>query len=75
MRSGKTDKWLNRVAVIWCKLFHDDVMWPVNGQYQCRRCLTYHRVCWDAPASEQTRAEEGMQHQSFLIAVAAGQEQ
>ena len=74
MSSGKRKNWMNRVAVIWCTLFHNDVMWPVNGQYQCRRCLTYHRVCWEEPISNQGRTEAGMQD-AFLVAAAAGQEQ
>lgn len=22
-------------------------MWPMNGRYQCRRCLLYHRIPWE----------------------------
>ena len=26
---------------------HDSPMWPINGRYQCRRCLHYHDVAWE----------------------------
>lgn len=31
---------------ILCFLFGHDPMWPVNGQYLCRRCLSYRKTGW-----------------------------
>lgn len=37
---------VEKIAGWWCKLVHDDPMWPVNGQYICRTCLRAHPVVW-----------------------------
>ena len=26
------------LGAIWCGLMHESVMWPIHGQYQCRKC-------------------------------------
>jgi len=26
---------------------HDEPMWPIHGQYECRTCGQHHRVRWD----------------------------
>ncbi len=28
---------------------HDDVAWPVQGHYRCRRCNRVHEVPWEDP--------------------------
>ena len=38
---------IEKLRAVWCSFAHDDLMWPMNGRYQCRRCLQYHRVPWE----------------------------
>jgi hypothetical protein len=40
---------LRRLADLWCTLLHDSVMWPIHGQYQCRRCGLLKPVPWAQP--------------------------
>jgi hypothetical protein len=40
---------LRRLADLWCTLLHDSVMWPIHGQYQCRRCGLRRTVPWAQP--------------------------
>jgi len=28
---------------------HNEPMWPVHGEYECRTCGQRHRVCWEQP--------------------------
>jgi hypothetical protein len=35
-----------RLADLWCTLMHDSLMWPVQGQYQCRTCGRGQAVAW-----------------------------
>ncbi len=35
------------LADTWCKLMHPAPMWPVNGRYQCPKCLRSYRVPWE----------------------------
>ena len=47
-----------RLAHFWCSFAHDEVMWPMHGQYRCRRCLRSHEVPWaKAESREQERLE------------------
>ncbi|HZQ55990.1 MAG TPA: hypothetical protein VFB14_27600 [Bryobacteraceae bacterium] len=43
---------LSNIGHLWCSFAHNDVMWPIHGQYQCRRCLRYHTVAWEQPQAE-----------------------
>jgi len=49
-------KWMNRIKDLWCNVFHNDPMWPLNGTYRCRRCLRQHVVTWEA---QQSRSVNG----------------
>jgi hypothetical protein len=44
-----------RIADLWCGLMHNQPMWPLHGQYECRTCGTQHRVCWGAPSPATPR--------------------
>jgi len=35
-----------RIRARWCAAMHDTPMWPINGQYECRRCGRHHAVPW-----------------------------
>lgn len=37
----------------WCAFAHDSPMWPIKGQYECRKCGCRHVVPW----AEQIKAE------------------
>jgi hypothetical protein len=30
--------WVNLLGTLWCRQFHDSVMWPIHGEYECRSC-------------------------------------
>jgi hypothetical protein len=32
----------------WCQAMHSDAMWPVKGEYRCRKCLRRYPVAWEA---------------------------
>lgn len=53
MVSERSQNPLEKARDFWCQLFHDEPMWPVNGHYQCRRCLRYHPVSWEQPVKKQ----------------------
>lgn len=44
----------------WCRVMHPDPMWPVNGTYQCPRCLRKYPVPWEQKpvAAAATMPEE-----------------
>lgn len=49
----------SKLGEIWCRVMHDEVMWPVCGKYQCRVCMRAYRVVWEAqaePAAQQPQA-------------------
>jgi hypothetical protein len=29
---------------LWCKWFHTEAFWPINGHYICPRCLIEHPI-------------------------------
>jgi len=33
---------------LWCRTMHQSPMWPIHGQYQCRRCMRCFSVPWGA---------------------------
>jgi hypothetical protein len=39
-----------RIADLWCRLMHAEIMWPSHGQYECRTCGRRHRICWEEPS-------------------------
>ena len=41
----------SRTAELWCKLMHQDAMWPIHGYYRCRSCLRQYPVSWEHSAS------------------------
>src|SRR4051812_8438715 len=45
-------EWMGRAKDLWCEVFHNKPMWPVNGRYQCGSCLRYHAVRWENAAAQ-----------------------
>jgi hypothetical protein len=51
-----------KVGDAWCRIMHDSPMWPIHGQYQCRRCMRRFPVPWEAgisAASPQAKPRPG----------------
>jgi hypothetical protein len=46
----------SKLGQLWCSFAHDQMMWPINGKYQCRRCLRYHEIRW-AKATPKLQSE------------------
>jgi len=44
-----------KIANLWCRLMHNEPMWPSHGQYECRACGQRHRVRWDQPEDFKPR--------------------
>jgi hypothetical protein len=42
------------LGAIWCGLMHESLMWPIHGQYQCRKCGRRYPALREGP-----RAIEG----------------
>jgi hypothetical protein len=42
---------ISSIGSLWCRLMHDDLMHPIHGHYQCRRCLRYRPVPWEKDRS------------------------
>ena len=36
-----------RFGTLWCRLMHTAPMWPMLGNYECRKCGRRHLVCWE----------------------------
>ncbi len=39
----------------WCRLMHDEITWPVYGNYRCRRCNRLYPVPWEESAAGPAR--------------------
>jgi hypothetical protein len=53
-------KTIDKAQALWCEMFHDQAMWPINGRYQCRTCLRYTAVPWETPGD--SKKNSGQQH-------------
>jgi len=42
-----------RLSDVWCKLMHEQAMWPIHGRYECRTCGRQHPVAWAEPETGQ----------------------
>jgi hypothetical protein len=38
-----------RIGDLWCRLRHDEPMWPAHGQYECRICGRRFQISWEPP--------------------------
>ena len=43
-----------RVKQWYCATFHDQILWPINGVYRCRKCLRIHFVQYEEHARVQS---------------------
>jgi hypothetical protein len=58
MLGEQSCNWVDRAKDLWCELFHNKPMWPINGRYQCGCCLRYHAVRWEQVARPRGAAGE-----------------
>jgi len=42
-----------RIGIFWCRLMHDEPMWPMHGWYECRTCGRQHRAWRDERSKRQ----------------------
>jgi hypothetical protein len=45
-----------RIGNFWCKLMHDEPMWPMHGWYECRTCGRQHRAWRNERAKPEARS-------------------
>ncbi len=38
---------LATLGQLWCRTMHNDVAWPVQGHYRCRRCNRVYEIPWE----------------------------
>ena len=38
---------LGSLGQLWCRTMHNDVAWPVQGHYRCRRCNRVYDIPWE----------------------------
>lgn len=50
----------SKLGEFWCRLVHEEIMWPVNGYYECRVCLRRYPVVWQEQAAAVSEEHGGM---------------
>ena len=35
-----------RLGVLWCHAMHNSPMWPIRGEYRCRKCGRGFQIAW-----------------------------
>jgi len=43
---GICNQWLRALGEIHCRFFHGSVSRPVQGKYQCWKCLRQYKIGW-----------------------------
>jgi transposase-like protein len=41
------DSLVASLGALWCRAMHDNVSWPVQGHYRCRKCNRVYEVPWE----------------------------
>ncbi len=44
----------NKLGEVWCRLMHEQPMWPIHGRYECRVCGRQYPVVWAGNGSGAT---------------------
>ena len=47
---------VERIGETWCISMHHEVMWPMRGKYQCRKCLREYPVVFETPEAQPRAA-------------------
>jgi hypothetical protein len=63
--SAVFERMQSRIGRLWCTMVHDSPMWPVNGEYECRRCGQRYPAF--AEAGVRTRANSAKKPSSTLV--------
>lgn len=42
----------NRIEEMWCRMMHEQAMWPMHGKYSCRQCLREYPVEWEGEGAD-----------------------
>ena len=42
----------SKIGLIWCRLTHESLAWPIHGHYECRTCGRRYPAFPDAPVRE-----------------------
>lgn len=42
----------NRIEEMWCRMMHEQAMWPMHGKYNCRQCLREYPVGWEGEGAD-----------------------
>jgi len=48
---------MNFISRFWCRHFHDQILWPMHGQYRCMVCLRTWDVPWHDAHHSHAEAE------------------
>jgi hypothetical protein len=41
-------KLTDKIGILWCRLIHNSVSWPIHGHYHCWTCMRQYEVPWAA---------------------------
>jgi hypothetical protein len=41
----------SRIDIVWCRLMHESIMWPMYGSYECRACGRRYPAFAEAPTA------------------------
>ena len=66
---GHGNKALASLGNLWCRAMHDDVAWPVQGHYRCRRCNRVYEIPWEeSPPAQPSEALRELAHSALKAA-------
>jgi hypothetical protein len=67
MLGEQSCNWVDRAKDLWCELFHNKPMWPINGRYQCGSCFRYHVVRWERVAGREPTRQTARRSSSSAV--------
>jgi hypothetical protein len=48
----------NKIEQMWCRMMHEQTMWPMHGKYTCGKCLREYPVAWEGRAARDRAVHE-----------------
>ncbi|HTU47320.1 MAG TPA: hypothetical protein VMF91_19810 [Bryobacteraceae bacterium] len=67
MSSSTASGLLSKLGYLWCRLAHEDIIWPIHDQYRCRRCWRSHSIPWADPKAEIAGTRPGSRAHDLVI--------
>ncbi len=55
-----------RIGIVWCRLMHNEPMWPMYGWYECRTCGRHHRAWQDEGFKLEARRSRRMTRRAHV---------